>query len=235
MVGDRLLRAADPAADWRVDPQSTQAELMLAGILAAPRDDPADRSGLAPQGQRGTTRRVWRIAFGGAAAMAATLAMSMVWSGGPNGAAAAYALSARPDGSVELTVRWEQLRGDVGRLATELRAAGVPTEVTSGTPTSFCAAPADRDRNGEALSKRAPNSQPASLDGYVMRPSLFPEGSVLVISTFSDRATQVTYTMLYLAPPGRTSCALNSPLGSARYTGPGPAPTAITWPAEPAE
>ncbi|WBC13794.1 hypothetical protein O7600_22105 [Micromonospora sp. WMMA1998] len=237
MMSDRSLRAADPAADWRVDPQSTRAQQMLTGILATPHDVNADLSRRLPERQRGTTRRVWRrrIAFGGGAALAVTVAMSTLWNGEPNGATAAYAVTAKPDGSVELTVRWEQLR-NVGGLATKLRQAGVPTVVTSSRPDRVCAAPADRDRASEALNKQNPNGQPASLDGYVMRPKLFPEGSTLVISTFSDTATQLTYTMFYLAPTGSTSCTLSGTLGSVRYTGPGPHPTRlrITWP-EPAE
>jgi hypothetical protein len=229
MVSDRLLREADPVADWHVDAESSQAQVMLAGILATPRN--AEGSGLASQARRGTTWQVWcrRVALGGAAALAAILAVSTPWSGGPNGTAAAYAVTVKPDGSVELTVRWEQL-GNVGGLAARLRAAGVPTEVRSGMPARFCAGPADRDRASEALNKLSPAGEPVSRDGYLMQPKLFPEGSILVISTFTDQATDVTYTMLYLAPTGPTACALTYPLGSALYTGPGPQPTIIEWP-----
>jgi hypothetical protein len=225
------LREADPAAGWCVDPESPSAQVMLAGILAAPRDGETARSVPASVGRRGVAPRAWRrrIALAGGAALAATLVMATVWSGGPDGPAAAYAVTAKPDGSVELTVRWEQL-GNVGGLAAKLRGAGVPTEVTSGPPARFCAPSADRDRNGDAMNKLAPNGEPVSHDGYLMRPTLFPDGSVLVISTYFDPATSVMYTLLYLAPAGSTFCALNGPLGSARFTGSGPQPATIIWP-----
>ncbi|MEU7589507.1 hypothetical protein AB0A95_24815 [Micromonospora sp. NPDC049230] len=232
MMGDRLMREADPVADWRVDPESSQAQVMLAGILATSQNGDAERSWLAPERRRGVTRQMRRrrIALGGAATVAVALGtLFTLGSGGPNGAAAAYAITPKPDGAVELTVRWEQL-DDVGGLAATLRDAGVPTELRSGVPASFCAPPTDRDRNGQALNQLGPNSEQISFDGYLMRPRLFPEGSTLVISTFSEPATQMTYTMLYLAPVGSPSCALNGPLGNARYTGPGPHPTRIVWP-----
>ncbi|MFE0590072.1 hypothetical protein [Micromonospora echinospora] len=235
MTSDRLLRTADPAAGWHVDPESPQAQVMLAGILATPQAGSAERSEPVPERRHVTKQQVWRrrIAFGGATAVVVGLAMSTVWSGGPDGPTAAYAVTAKPDGSVELTVRWEQLE-DAGALAAKLRQAGVPTEVGSGPPTRYCAGPAERDRTSNALNKLTPHGEPASLDGYLMRPQLFPEGSSLVISTYSDRATQVAYTLLYLAPTGSTSCTISGSLGSARFTGPGPRPTHITWPHPPA-
>ncbi|MFY1634593.1 hypothetical protein ACN27F_15170 [Solwaraspora sp. WMMB335] len=67
-----------------------------------------------------------------------------------------------------------------------------------------------------------------------MQPELFPEGSVLVISTYADTQTQFFYTMMYLAPADSTSCALSGTLGRTRYTRPSPHPTRVGWP-QPAE
>lgn len=230
MMRDRSLRAADPAADWRADPASTQAQTMLAGILATPRDVPDELSGRSPAGQRRTSGQVWRrrMAFGGAA-VAVALAMSTLWNGEQNGPAPAYAVTTNSDGSVELLVQWEEL-DDVAGLAATLREAGVPTEVISSKPERYCATPADRDRASEALNKMNSKGEPASLDGYVMAPRLFPEDSTLVISSFFDKSNQMVWTMFYLAPTGSTSCALSGQLGKGEYTGPEPRPTRITDP-----
>jgi hypothetical protein len=239
MESGKLLSEADPVADWRVDPESAEAKAMLAGILATARDGHVEQSGLVLRRPRGTALRVRRrrIAFGGAAAVVLTVVMSTLWSGGPVGTDAAYAVTAKPDGSVELTLRWDQLE-NVSQLAARLRQAGVPTEVRSSMPARFCNASADRDRTADALNdalnKRASDGEPVSSDGYLMRPKLFPEGSILVIAAFFDPATQVRYKWLYLAPVGSTDCALNYPLGSALYTGSDPHPPNITWP-NPAE
>ncbi|WJK41094.1 hypothetical protein O7608_01130 [Solwaraspora sp. WMMA2056] len=237
METDRLMRDADPVAGWRVDAESSQATAMLAGILAQPRSDTAQPSGLAAvRRPRTAVRRVRhrRLAFGGvaAAAVAVALAASTIWLDGPGGATPAYAVTANPDGSVELIVEWDRLDDPAG-LAADLRQAGVPTELRTGLPERFCPG-AGRDYTSEALNKLGPEGEPVSTDGYVMQPELFPDGSVLVISTHADPQTQFFYTMMYLAPAGSTSCTLSGTLGSARYTGPSPHPTTMWWP-QPAE
>ncbi|WFE26333.1 hypothetical protein O7623_23795 [Solwaraspora sp. WMMD791] len=236
METDRLIREADPVADWRVDAESSQATAMLAGILAQPRSDTAQPSGTTGvRRPRAAVRRVRhrRLMLGGvaAAAVAVALAASTIWLDGPGGATPAYAVTANPDGSVELIVEWDRL-DDPGGIAADLRQAGVPTEVhydMPARPVPFCD-PSETDKTGEGLNNMSPSGEPISTDGYVMRPALFPENSVLTISHYSDPATQTTYTMFYLAPTGGTYCALSGVLGSARYTGPGPHPTRIVWP-----
>ncbi|MFY1696387.1 hypothetical protein [Solwaraspora sp. WMMA2101] len=234
METDRLMRDADPVADWRVDAESSQATAMLAGILAQPRSDAAQPSGLAAvRRPRTAGRRVRhrRLAFGGvaAAAVAVALAASTIWLDGPGGATPAYAVTANPDGSVGLMVDWDRLNDPAG-LAADLRQAGVPTELRTGLPERFCPGVDARGYTSEALNKLGPEGEPVSTDGYAMQPELFPEGSVLVISTHADTETQFFYTTMYLAPADATSCTLSGTLGRMRYTGPGSHPTRIVWP-----
>jgi hypothetical protein len=217
---DERLRRADPAADWRVDPGSAPARAMLTAILATPRDEPP-RPRLRPR----------RLAVAGAVGATAVAAAVMWTGGGPN---EAYAVDAQPDGSVKLTVRWNEL-DDVDRLAATLRRAGIPTEVTSEAPDRYCASPPERDRASYALNEFHPGAeQPASTEGYVMRPKEFPAGSVLVLATFDDTAHKLSVMMFYLAPADDVSCALSGQLGRMEYYGPGPGPTAFffTGPSE---
>lgn len=237
METDRLIRDADPVAGWRVDAESPQATAMLAGILAQPRSDAAQPSGMsAVRHPRAAVRGVRhrRLMLGGvaAAAVAVALAASTIWLDGPGGAAPAYAVTTNPDGSVELIVEWDRL-DDPAALAADLRQAGVPTELRSGLPQRFCPGAAG-SYTSEALNQLGPLGEPVSTDGYAMQPELFPDGSVLVISAHADTQTQFSYTMMYLAPAGSTSCTLSGMLGRTRYTGPGPHPTRIVWP-QPAE
>ncbi|ROO62715.1 hypothetical protein EDC02_4703 [Micromonospora sp. Llam0] len=237
METDRLMRDADPVADWRVDAESPQAAAMLAGILAQPRSDAAQPSGVTAVRRQPTAavRRVRhrRLVLGGvaAAAVAVALAASTIWLDGPGGATPAYAVTTNSDGSVELIVEWDRLNDPAG-LAADLRRAGVPTELRTrrpGRPVPFCD-PAGTERTGEGLNNMSPSGEPISTDGYVMRPALFPDNSVLVISHYFDPATHTTYTVFYLAPTDGRSCALSGLLGSARYTGPSPHPTKVLWP-----
>ncbi|MFV2126752.1 hypothetical protein O7621_02330 [Solwaraspora sp. WMMD937] len=231
METDRLMRDADPVADWRVDAESPQAAAMLAGILAQPRSDVAQPSGMpAVRRQPAAVRRVRhrRLAFGGAAAaaVAVALAASTVWLDGPGGATPAYAVTANPDGSVGLMVDWDRLNDPAG-LAADLRQAGVPTELRyarDAQPVAVCLDSAGQQRADAALTSRSRSERTALADGYRIRPELFPDGSVMVVSTFSDSATQVTYTMLYLAPADDTSCTYLGSRVSTRYTKPGMRP-----------
>ncbi|MFV2088490.1 hypothetical protein [Micromonospora sp. LOL_021] len=231
METDRLMRDADPVADWRVDAESPQAAAMLAGILAQPRSDVAQPSGVTGVRQQPTTTRQLRhrrLAFGGvaAAAVAVALAASTVWLAGPGGATPAYAVTTNSDGSVELIVEWDRLNDPAG-LAADLRQAGVPTELRyarDAQPVAVCLDSAGQQRADAALTSRSRGERTARADGYRIRPDLFPDESVMVVSTFSDSATQVTSTMLYLAPADDTSCTYLGSRVSARYTIPGMRP-----------
>ncbi|MFV2106336.1 hypothetical protein [Micromonospora sp. LOL_015] len=222
------MRDADPAADWRVDAESPQAAAMLVGILAQPRSDAAQPAGVTGVRQQPTTTRQLRhrrLAFGGvaAAAVAVALAASTVWLAGPGGATPAYAVTTNSDGSVELIVEWDRLNDPAG-LAADLRQAGVPTELRyarDAQPVAVCLDSAGQQRADAALTSRSRSERTASADGYRIRPDLFPDGSVMVISTFADGATQVTYTTLYIAPADDTSCTYLGSRVSTLYTEPG--------------
>ncbi|MDG4768370.1 hypothetical protein O7632_30395 [Solwaraspora sp. WMMD406] len=121
-------------------------------------------------------------------------------------------MTTNPDGSVELIVEWDRLDDPAG-LAADLRQAGVPTEVRTGLPERFCPGVDARGYTSEALNRLGPEGKPVSTDGYTMQPELFPDGSILVISTYADTQTQVFYTMMYLAPAASTSCTLTGTLG----------------------
>lgn len=231
METDRLIRDADPVAGWRVDAESPQATAMLAGILAQPRSDAAQPSGMsAVRHPRAAVRGVRhrRLMLGGvaAAAVAVALAASTIWLDGPGGAAPAYAVTTNPDGSVELIVEWRRLDDPAG-LAADLRQAGVPTELRyarDAQPVSVCLDPQGEQRTAAALTSRSRSEGTANADGYRIRPDLFPDGSIMVISTFADSATRVTYTMLYLAPVDDISCTYLASLVTTLYLEPGMRP-----------
>jgi hypothetical protein len=89
--------------------------------------------------------------------------------------ASAYAVTTRTDGSVEVTVRWADLR-DLNRLKTALQQAGVPTAITSRGASSWCdGSAAGREEADQSLDKVSASDE-HSLDGYVLRPKLFPAG-----------------------------------------------------------
>jgi hypothetical protein len=240
MIDDRALRAADPVAGWRVDPESVQAQAVLTAILDSPRESSTLDTRRPPMIQRvagtgGTRRVLLRRAALGAATLGVAVTVGVVgstlWDSGPGARAAAYAVTPRADGSVQLTVRWAQL-DDPDGLAAALRKAGVPTVVATRAPTHYCSTTAERERADAALNKPSPSGGPLfSKEGYLMRPKLFPADSTVVITSYDDSAKQLHYTAMYLAPRDTTSCAISSELGAAWYIGPAPFPTGLMIPA----
>jgi hypothetical protein len=139
---------------------------------------------------------------------------------------AAYAVTTKADGSVEVTVRWEDIT-DLDRVRGALQKAGVPTAIAPRGASGWCdGSAAGRDKADHALDMVSPDGQ-HSLEGYVLRPKLFPAGSTLVVSASDDPVRKVHYVVLYLAPKDAPSCALSDYLNSMRYYGPTPYPSVL--------
>ena len=226
MIDDRALRAADPAAGLRVEADSSQAQALLTDILASPRDGSVSRSKapatfrLGRGDGRWTPRRRLTLGAGVLAPAAVVGAVAPVlWGGGAGRPAAAYAVTAKADGSVEVTVRWADVR-DLDRLKGVLQKAGVPTAVTPHGASGYCDSAAERSQVDGAFSKLSASGV-TGFEGYVLRPRLFPPGSTLVLAAFDDPVQKVHNVVLYLAPKDSTSCALSNYLGSTGY---GPTP-----------
>jgi hypothetical protein len=122
------LRNADPAAATPVDALETDADQLA--LLTEILDSPDDRSSAQPDHAR--RRRMPRLALAGAvvAAVAATAIAGVIpvpwWHG--QAPSAAYAVTKNPDGTVDVTVRWNQLH-DPDALSARLRQAGVRAAV----------------------------------------------------------------------------------------------------------
>jgi hypothetical protein len=134
------LRNADPAAAAPVDTLGTDPHTlaMLTQILGSA----GDRSVAAPSRTR--RRRIRRLALAGAvvAAVAVTAVAAVVpmpWSHGQM-SSAAYAVTKNADGTVGVTVRWNQLR-DPGALNAQLRRAGVRAAVMLYSAPGQCRTP----------------------------------------------------------------------------------------------
>lgn len=120
------LRDADPAAGAHVMPTSDAADEMLCDILATPRVE-------APAHRR---RRLVLGASTVGAAAAAAVAVPMLLAGGGSGAASAYAVERHADGSVDISIDFDQFR-DPAALQRTLDAQHVPAVVLSGTGSSI--------------------------------------------------------------------------------------------------
>lgn len=138
------LRNADPAAATPVDALETDpdASATLARILGLV----DDRSLAHPNRTR--RRRLRRLALAGAlaAAVAVTAVAGVIplpWSHG-QASSAAYAVTKNADGTVDVTVRWNQLR-DPDALNTQLRQAGVRAAVMLYSAPGQCSTPVRSD------------------------------------------------------------------------------------------
>lgn len=118
------LRAADPAADLHLSATSPAAEAMLQQVLAAPRVE-----------ARHHPRR--RVAYGLVAAAAVTTGTAVLIGlpgSAPDANAAGYTVARQADGSVDVTIEFEEFR-DPAALQRALREHGVRAVVLSGDMT----------------------------------------------------------------------------------------------------
>jgi hypothetical protein len=139
------LRDADPAEATPVDTLGTDpyAHAMLTQILGS-----ADDHSLAEPNRTRRRRRIRRRALAGAvvAAVVVTAVAAVVpmpWSHGQM-SSAAYAVTKNADGTVAVTVRWNQLR-DPDALNAQLRQAGVRAAVLLYSPPGQCRTPVPAD------------------------------------------------------------------------------------------
>lgn len=139
------LRNADPADATPADALETapHARAMLTQILGA-----ADDRSLA-EPNRARRRRIRRLALAGALAAAVVVTavagvIPMPWSHG-QASSAAYAVTEKADGTVDVTVRWSQLHNP-DALNARLRRAGVRAGVMLYSAPGACRTPVAWDR-----------------------------------------------------------------------------------------
>jgi hypothetical protein len=164
------LRNADPAAVTPADDPATnpRAQRMLTQILQSAGGNSPARPGRARP-------RLRRVVLAGAvvAALAATAVASVVpmpWSHG-RAPAAAYAVTKHADGTVGVTIHWNQLRDPDG-LNAQLRQAGVRAAVMLYAAPGRCRTPVTLDRaysTGRLDLRRHPELQhnPTALTAYL--------------------------------------------------------------------
>jgi hypothetical protein len=139
------LHSADPASTLPVpDPRDVTAQAMLERILAAPASGAPARHG---------RPRKCRLVMAGVVAVTAAAALAvgvvaMPWSRG-HPAAAAYAVAKHADGSVSVTVHWDELL-DPAALNAELARRGartvvMPRSAEGQCTTGFATEPAHSD------------------------------------------------------------------------------------------
>ena len=206
---DTLLRAADPAAGLVPDPDSADAQALLAGVLAGP------RAGTRTVHRHATRRTTRRLVLGGVLAGAVAtvlLVVPMPWDhGGAGLGSSAYAVTS-DGGTVRVTVRWAEL-SDPSALQAALDRAGARTRVFVETGSGFCA-PKARSvgyRSG-AVDWHIPRDAGAE-DGIVLHPDLFPPDGTFVLvvglaqagstatpaSTFGPGGPALTGTLSFMA------------------------------------
>ncbi len=202
---DRRLRDADPAAARVFDANSPQAQAMLTAILDTHRDSKAAERAVGPRRRSRPQRLVLAGALAVLASATAALAPAL-HDGGPVGTTtAAYAVSVQADGSVHVTVEWDQLLDPAG-LAAALRKAGVPTVVRSAGRTTrlgyeHCGTRTEQDQADAAMTA-TPSSKL-----IVLRPNLFPAHSTMVIA--SSYLSQAHVVSMYLTHTDTPWCAIS--------------------------
>jgi hypothetical protein len=207
---DAMLRAADPAAEATVDVRTPEAQALLARILAAPRTVEERR------GHR--VRRMTLAAAAVTAALTVGLAVPMPWQH-EGGTAAAFAVTTRPDGSYRVVIKWADLK-DPGALQAALDRVRAPVRVLTGVllprpdrPVSQppCAEPTSgQPYSAQAVEWDFPD-QAREVNGFVVHPSAFPTGGVLVVEVFfAPGRTTPSSTLSYMTIGGAPTCAQNA-------------------------
>jgi len=134
-----------------------------------------------------------------AAAVAGTLIVQPWHKSGPALGNAAYSVTLRSDGSVNIVIRWSQLR-DPAKLQADLDAAGAPVRILTGTailgqiddspPIPRCAEP----YSGVGYSAKAVQwdfpDQASEVNGIVVSPQYFPEHGTFVIEAYINPGEQ---------------------------------------------
>jgi hypothetical protein len=171
------LSAVDPAAEHARPFSATERAVMRSAILAAAPDIAA----LGAANQRRTRPAVRVAGIASAivlAIIAAVFAVPILWPQHTGGEAPmAYGITSKPDGSVDILLRWSQL-DDVTAVQDALRAAGVPAVVLRMTSPCVDTVDPDGDRNSLAVEEVI---HPADgQTGVVVRPSELPRGDYVV-------------------------------------------------------
>ena len=175
-----LLREADPARGHICYPD----DRVAANIVSILRSEAPTRSAPVPRAAPRTGRLVV-AALAAAAVCGAVVAGDVVtWPWSPDASVSmAYGITKHSDGSVDLLIRWDEVK-DPSALQDQLRAAGIPAVVIVESPTGTCAEPPqDGTQAGYGAINTLGSSNPQQHDqGFVIRPSLVPPGSTIVIA-----------------------------------------------------
>jgi hypothetical protein len=207
------IRDADPYLDIDFDPASPNARRMLDAILAA----------AAPSSQRTShNRRRVSAAVVSLAAAAVVAALVVVNTDAPSTdstqalGAAGYRVTAQSDGTVQITVRWSEVRDpkalqrslDQAQARTKIRVlVAPPRRIPTGSQIAPPISHSDQDANwcgsygqyftGKLNSRTVQYNNSKGEDGIVIRPKYFPTGVTLLVT-------------VTLSPPSSTSSHTSS-------------------------
>jgi hypothetical protein len=173
------LHAADPTPDGIGYP----ADQVASNIDSIRRSDDAANPVRAPRTVP-RARRIVIVALAVATVGGAAFAADVVtwpWSRGAT-ESMAYGITRHADGSVDVLIKWGEVK-DPAALQAQLRAAGIPVVVLVESPTGTChEPPQEGTMAGYAAINTIPRSTAEQRDeGFVIRPSLLPPGSTIVI------------------------------------------------------
>jgi hypothetical protein len=206
----------DPARDLAPAAYGHEATMMMQRILTSPAHETAHR----PGARRPASLK--RVVFAGlvtAAAASVAVIAPMPWNDGHPGLASAYAVDRNGDGSVSVTVHWDQLRQPAS-LQRSLDAAGARVRLLTGTADSGTPAPdvARVPECAQPYSGRPYSSAAVSWDSgrnapdnsFVIHPAAFPTHGTLVIEVFFNPGSgRWVSTLSFMAIGKVPSCAIS--------------------------